>query len=62
LGVNARRRRLAKRRRRQRREERLYMAALANLYDTSLMYEGFEDYETDDDYGLFFITFGEPAP
>ncbi len=37
------------------------MAALEDTYDTSLMYDGFEDYETDDDYGWFFITFGEPT-
>ncbi len=61
LRVNPRRRRHAKHRRRERRLQEQLGHALKDLYDDSLMYDGFEDYETDDDYGLLCITFGEPA-
>jgi hypothetical protein len=65
LRVNARRRRRAKHRRRERRQEALYVAALAQLgdiYDDSAVYEGMDNEDEDDDYGLFFITFEEPSP
>ena len=61
LRVNARRRRIAKHRRRDRRD-RARWGRECLFYDEPMFgFEMIHD-ETDDDYGLFFITFGEPAP
>ena len=57
--MNPRRRRHGKRRRRERRLQEQLAHVLEALYDDGL-YDSFEDDDTDDDYGLFFITFGDP--
>jgi hypothetical protein len=59
--VNPRTRRARKHRRRERRQRAAWERELPYLYD-HLYDESFHEAETDDDYGLFFITFGEPVP
>ena len=57
--MNPRRRRIKRRRRRERREQAAWaLEALAHAYDfhDSL----FEPEDDNDEYGLFFITFGDP--
>jgi hypothetical protein len=61
MGVNPRRRRHGKRRRRERRLQEQLGQVPEDLYNDTL-YEAFEDdHEPDDDYGWFFITFGDPT-
>lgn len=58
--MNPRRRRIKRRRRRERREHALYLEALAAAYDCLFDHDQDDGPEDDDEYGLFFITFGEP--
>jgi hypothetical protein len=50
-----------KTRRRERRTEEQVAAVLDELYDASTIHSGFEDYETDDGYGLYAITVATPS-
>jgi len=56
--VNPRRRRIKRRRRRERRERAAWERELPHLYEC-LYDESFHEPEDNDEYGLFFITFGE---